>query len=314
MLADEVTAWYETHGTRLERAAEAARQDLVHLVEDWAGDHRFRVEGAPEIRIKGASRLLEKMQRKGLEDPSVLLADPYPIRDLVGARIIVRGFNDYEALRLALEGEVLPWTILDMDDKRSNPSKTGYRALHLDCLISAKVKLEEAEIPVELQVKTLAQKVWGEYTHDAAYAMGPTAEDARFQIVRSLQANVAEHLELVDQLQGTIERMSADILVGIANEPATEEVSVASVLNLFFNEASMEVPLGQAQMIVELSRFIGIDDIAVLGELMATDSEEASGIAEAWRATHGGVSPSPSDLVVELLRARQPALTTDAET
>lgn len=306
MLADDLTAWYEAHLVHLRRAAEIARQDLGHLIEDWAVDHKFRVEASPEVRIKGASRLLEKMERKGLEDPAALLQDPYPIRDIVGARIIVRGSNDYEALRLALAGEVLEWTVLETDDKRRNPSKTGYRALHLDCLVTTKVKLEELKVPIELQVKTLAQKVWGEYTHDAAYAMGAVAGDARFQVVRDLQATVAEHLELVDVLQGTIERMSADVLHGIAQQPSTDDVDVASVLNLFFVEASMVVPLGEAQMIVELCRYIGIDKVEPLRELMTSDTEEASDIADEWRANHGGVSPTPPEVVIELLKARQP--------
>src|SRR4051794_21407367 len=128
MLSDDVAAWYEEHRTYLQRAAEVARQDLGHLIEDWAAENKFRVEGPPEVRIKGASRLLEKMERKGITDPGALLAHPYPVRDIVGARIIVRGANDYEALRLALDAGVLGWAVLATDDKRRSPSKTGYRA------------------------------------------------------------------------------------------------------------------------------------------------------------------------------------------
>ncbi len=38
MLADDLTTWFEAHQVHLDRAAEAARQDLSHLIEDWAGE------------------------------------------------------------------------------------------------------------------------------------------------------------------------------------------------------------------------------------------------------------------------------------
>lgn len=313
MNADELASWYEAHHQYFLRAEESARQDLGHLIEDWASEHNFRVEGVPEVRIKAAPRLLEKVQRKGIDDLTVLLADPYPIRDIVGARIVVRGANDYEALRQALEGNTLAWTVLDVDDKRRTPSKTGYRALHLDCLVNTKVRNEEMAIPVELQIKTLAQKVWGEFTHDSAYAMGAVASDARFQVVRALQTTVADQLEIVDQLQGTIERISADVMSDIAEAPATDEVSVPSVLNLFFTETEMVLPLAQAQTIVEVSNYIGIHRIAEIRDFISPDSAEALEVAEEWRASNGGVSPSPPELAIELLRARQQRATFEAD-
>jgi len=281
-------------------------RDVKNLIEDWSSVHQFRVESPPEVRIKGVPRLLEKLERKDVDDPAALLSAPYPVRDLVGARIIVRGVNDYEAIHAALEANLLPWEISNIDDKRAKPTKTGYRALHLDCLLPVTVRGDRQLIPIELQVKTLAQKIWGEYTHDSAYAMGAVANDARFQVIRSLQETLAGHLELVDVLQGTIERVSADLVVDIAGAPATDEVSVASVLNLFFTESDMVVRLAQAQDIVELCRYIGIGDIGVVRPLLATDSEEASAIADGWRAANGGRSPTPPELVAELLRAALP--------
>lgn len=75
----------------------------------------------------------------------------------------------------------------------------------------------------------------------------------------------------------------------------------------------MVVPLGQAQMIVEMSHFIGIDSVADVRKHISTNSDETSAIAEQWRETQGGVSPSPPDLEVEMLRARQPGATAEVD-
>jgi ppGpp synthetase/RelA/SpoT-type nucleotidyltranferase len=127
-----------------------------------------------------------KARRKGLSEANDLLQRcdekdgrrRFPLPDLLGVRVLVRSLNDVAAVKRALEDlradgrELYPLgnaEDFDVEDMNGNPRRTGYRALHVDGSVSVRVAERDVTVPFELQVKTLAQHVFGQHTHDEAY-------------------------------------------------------------------------------------------------------------------------------------------------
>jgi ppGpp synthetase/RelA/SpoT-type nucleotidyltranferase len=57
----------------------------------------------------------------------------------------------------------------DLEDINDDPRPSGYRALHIDGSVTVGVAGRDFTVPFEIQVKTLAQHVFGQHTHAEAY-------------------------------------------------------------------------------------------------------------------------------------------------
>ena len=88
----------------------------------------------------------------------------------------------------------------------------------LDGTLEESIRGTDATIPFEIQIKTIAQETWGEYTHDISYARTSENTDVRFYTIRLLQKALADHLDVADQLQSRIEHLAQDALFAIASE------------------------------------------------------------------------------------------------
>ena len=153
----------------------------------------------------------------------------FPVPDLLGVRVLVRSLNDVAAVRRALEDlqagrrELYPLgnpEDFDVEDMNGSPRRTGYRALHVDGSVTVRVADCDVTVPFELQVKTLAQHVFGQHTHEEAYVPDDANGDPRYELVRVLQTAFAEQLHAADLLLARLEDVAGAVRDDIARRAA----------------------------------------------------------------------------------------------
>jgi len=119
-----------------------------------------------ESRIKSTESILEKLERKGLEPSIQNIVDH--ITDVVGLRIICPYVDDIYHLTDLL-GKQESLTIIRKKDYINSPKVNGYRSMHL--VVSVPVALSDhvEQIPVEIQLRTIAMDMWASLEHELHY-------------------------------------------------------------------------------------------------------------------------------------------------
>lgn len=156
---------------------------------------RFKYGHSPihniQSRIKSPQSILGKLERKGYSKDFKGIKK---LNDIAGLRVICQYINDiqYIAQLLVLQDDV-------SQIKHSNyiqyPKENGYRSLHL--IVSVPVYQQEGaiQVPVEIQIRTIAMDCWASLEHELAYK---TNLIASMDIKRRLK-RCAEMMALTDK-------------------------------------------------------------------------------------------------------------------
>jgi ppGpp synthetase/RelA/SpoT-type nucleotidyltranferase len=233
MNQDDVKRFLEGNQEVFKRAIIEVEQRIGLFIADWGRICGFSVEQIENTRIKDAQRVFAKARRKGLSDPDGLLRrcdeqegrHRFPVRDLLGVRVLVRSLNDVAVLKRALEElqaarrgryPLSNPEDFDVEDMNGDPRPSGYRALHIEGSVTVRIAGRDVTVPFELQVKTLAQHVFGQHTHDEAYVPNEANGDPRYELVRVLQTALAEQLNAADLLLAKSEDVAAAVRDDIA--------------------------------------------------------------------------------------------------
>jgi putative GTP pyrophosphokinase len=233
MNEDDVTRFLDCKQEVFQRAIAEIEQRVGFFIADWGTICGFSVERIENARIKDPRRVFAKARRKGLSEADDLLQRwdekdgrrRFPVPDLLGVRVLARSLNDIAALKRALEDfrrggrELYPLgnpEDFDVEDMNTDPRPTGYRALHIDGSVTVRVAERDVTVPFELQVKTLAQHVFGQHTHEEAYVPDEANGDPRYERVRVLQTALAEQLHAADLLLARLEDVAAAVRDDIA--------------------------------------------------------------------------------------------------
>lgn len=121
-----------------------------------------------ESRIKSLDSLSEKMVRKGLE---LKLENVYKIQDIAGIRVVCNYVEDIYYLRGLLIGNN-GFQLLRENDYIRNPKPSGYRSLHLIVSVPFVTSVGKMELPVEIQLRTIAMDMWASLEHELCYKSG----------------------------------------------------------------------------------------------------------------------------------------------
>lgn len=117
-------------------------------------------------RIKKTDSLLRKMEKKGL--PMTISAMTNNIYDIAGIRIICPFVSDvYDMAKTILRQQDIE--MLEIKDYIREPKENGYRSLHL--IVSVSVQLADGikNVPVEIQIRTIAMNFWASTEHQLRY-------------------------------------------------------------------------------------------------------------------------------------------------
>ena len=118
-----------------------------------------------QSRIKSPQSILDKLERKGIGKNFNNIKE---LNDIAGLRVICQYINDiqYIAQLLVLQDDVIQ---IKHNNYIQYPKENGYRSLHL--IVSVPVYQREGmmQVPVEIQIRTIAMDCWASLEHELAY-------------------------------------------------------------------------------------------------------------------------------------------------
>lgn len=204
---------------------EAARSAYVTLVRSLLATDTAIAGAKVEGRIKDREECLGKFRRKyqsALEGEKRDYAIRDHITDLIGLRVVCFYEDEVDRVRQLVEAE---FEVIGITDKTAQMEGTeasfGYKGLHLDLKLGAgrrgmKEYAAYADLPFELQIRTVIQDSWSVLDHKIKYKKSiPNAlkrrintlaalfelADREFRAVRDETAEAIESTEAYDAIE-----------------------------------------------------------------------------------------------------------------
>ncbi|HBG66009.1 MAG TPA: GTP pyrophosphokinase [Treponema sp.] len=136
------------------------------LEDEFESKHQRNPINTITSRIKDPMSIVEKLQRKGL---SVTLDNMVNrLYDIAGIRVTCPFISDvYHVMQMLLQQDDI--TLLEMKDYIKNPKDNGYRSLHVIVKVGVYFSDQKREIPVEIQIRTIAMDFWASLEHQLHY-------------------------------------------------------------------------------------------------------------------------------------------------
>jgi len=147
----------------------AAIQLVKMQLDIWNKEFEMRSTHNPihhiESRIKTTESIGNKLRR--LKIPLSVDEVEENVLDLAGVRVICRYIDDVYYIAGLIEKSGME--IIRFRDYIKNPKENGYRSYHI--VLRVPVKLSEScpRMPVELQIRTIAQDTWASLEHEILY-------------------------------------------------------------------------------------------------------------------------------------------------
>jgi len=119
-----------------------------------------------ECRTKGIRSIVDKMQRYGV--PLTLDSAREHVQDIAGIRVICNYIDDiYVMEKLLLQQSDI--TLVKRKDYIKHPKENGYRSLHLIIKVPVFLSNKHENVPVEIQLRTIAMDYWASLEHMLQY-------------------------------------------------------------------------------------------------------------------------------------------------
>ncbi len=130
------------------------------------------------------------------------------ILDIAGVRITCGRVSD--AYRIAARlGDLPDVTVIEVEDYMAKPKPNGYKSLHMIVEIPVRLNNRVERVPVEVQIRTIAQDLWASYEHTISY-MYPRAIPDRLLDTLIQAADAAYRLDMkMERLHNEIARLWA---------------------------------------------------------------------------------------------------------
>ncbi|MCK5825841.1 MAG: (p)ppGpp synthetase [Desulfuromusa sp.] len=203
--------YYDSNQQLFEGAKNACISSITSLLRQSNIGEVTKIEG----RIKDKNECIKKFHRK-YQSKLEAEEQPYRIQDYISDLIGIRIICLYED-QIAKTSEVLKqhFRIIDVTDKISALEGTedsfGYKGLHMDLALSDDLAVQErfqafAEVPYEIQIRSLIQDAWSVLDHKIKYKKSiPNDLRRRINILSAL-------FELADREFKEIRNATAELL------------------------------------------------------------------------------------------------------
>lgn len=155
--------YYQKNLTDLQEAMDAVIQKLSRINEEYQLRFGESLGEHFKARIKSADSVEEKLVRKGFAPGADSAMEN--LTDLVGLRIVCSFVDDVFLIARRLKEEAA-FTVLSDKDYIQFPKPNGYRSYHL--ILSVTVA-SGREVPVEIQLRTIAMDCWASLEHQISY-------------------------------------------------------------------------------------------------------------------------------------------------
>nr|WP_315023802.1 GTP pyrophosphokinase family protein [uncultured Aminipila sp.] len=147
-------------------AIREVKTKLENLDDDFQLLHKHNPIHHMESRVKSPESILEKLLRKGYELDARKISKQ--LLDIAGIRVICHYVDDiYTIVELLKRQDDL--TVIKEVDYIKNPKPNGYRSLHLVVEIPVFFVNRVENIPVEVQIRTMAMDFWASLEHQLRY-------------------------------------------------------------------------------------------------------------------------------------------------
>lgn len=160
-----------------------------------------------ECRLKSIDSIMEKIERKGWPKE---VESIYKLTDIAGVRVVCNYIDDIYTIEDSLlrQDDI---KLLKRKDYIKNPKESGYRSLHL--LVEVPIFLTDStyNMPVEIQIRTIAMDTWASLEHELKYKV---KDDMPEYVAQELK-NCAKSMAEVDATMEKIHKVLRSKLEGI---------------------------------------------------------------------------------------------------
>lgn len=171
--------WVEKHYGRLEdqpgfdefhheygAAIKEVDTKIEILSEDFAVRHDYNPIHHIEKRLKTPQGIEDKLRR--LQCDISIPAARENILDIAGVRVVCNFVDDvYEVANMLTSQNDI--RVNSRKDYIANPKPNGYRSLHLSLMVPVFLLDGCIEVPVEVQIRTVAMDFWASLEHNLRY-------------------------------------------------------------------------------------------------------------------------------------------------
>jgi putative GTP pyrophosphokinase len=176
---------------------------LEVLYDEFRTHHNHNPIHHVECRMKSIKSIHEKTQRYGV--PFTLDSIKEHIQDISGIRVICNFIDDiYDLEKLLLKQADI--TLVEREDYIKQPKKNGYRSLHL--IVKTPVFLSDRieNIPVEIQLRTIAMDYWASLDHMLHYKNCKIDKTYYSEMLLNCSISLADTEKEMQQIRNYIEK------------------------------------------------------------------------------------------------------------
>lgn len=186
-------------------AIKEVRTKIEILSEDFAVRHDYNPIHHMERRLKIPASIEEKLQRLGKEVSIEAARDN--IFDIAGIRVVCNFVDDvYRVADMLIAQQDV--TLITRKDYIENPKPNGYRSLHLVVSVPVFLMSGMQEVPVEIQIRTVAMDFWASLEHNLRYKKAkniPKNIDIELKACAEVSAKLDARMQKIFDELGEIE-------------------------------------------------------------------------------------------------------------
>lgn len=172
---------------------------LEVLDNEFSVKHDYNPIHHMECRLKTIDSIMEKIKRKGWPQE---IESVYKITDFAGVRVVCNYMSDIYTVEDSLlrQDDI---KLLKRKDYIKNPKESGYRSLHLVVEVPIFLSDRTYNMPVEIQIRTIAMDTWASLEHELKYK---SSREMPGYVVQELK-NCAKSMAEIDATMERIHKM-----------------------------------------------------------------------------------------------------------
>ena len=172
-----------------ESAAEIVKTQLSIYDNEFSMKFQRNPIHGIESRIKSPQSIVGKLQKKGY--PLSAKSAQKHLMDIAGIRVVCYYINDIYAIAELLSTRD-DFKLVKIKDYIRSPKPSGYRSLHMIVMVPVYLSTCRREVPVEIQIRTIAMDFWASLEHQLRYKTDSTVPPELRDELHELAGTIAE--------------------------------------------------------------------------------------------------------------------------
>ena len=180
---------------------ESGIQQIIAKLQILNNEFKFCNDRNPieniKSRVKSLESITKKMEKKNL--PLTLNNMMLNLHDIAGVRVICPFISDvYHVANMLINQQDV--ALIEVKDYIINPKPNGYRSLHLIVMVDVYFSDHKAQVPVEIQLRTIAMNFWASTEHQLRYKKDAEFTEEMHNELRHCSELMAEADERMQKL------------------------------------------------------------------------------------------------------------------